>query len=143
MALPETAVPDTAVFVRFFFPYHDAEQAGADALRVAWLADEVQLVQLDLVVYEFVNVVTRILGHVADQATDDVVNLFRLQMPIIRVDTGLASDAAALAAGLGLSGYDAAFLASARRLGIPLITPDRRLATAGGADVLPLDAMGE
>jgi len=141
MALPETAVPDTAVLVRFFFPYRDAEQAGADALRVAWLADEVQLVQLDLVVYEFVNVVTRILGHGPEQATDDVVNLFRLQMPIIRVDTGLASDAAALAADLGLSGYDAAFLASARRLGIPLITPDRRLAAAGGDDVLPLESV--
>ena len=141
MALPETAVPDTAVLIRFLFPYGDVEQAGADSLRAAWLADDVQLVQLDLSVYEFVNVVTRSLGHGADQATDDVANLFRLQMPIVHVDARLASDAAVLAADLGLSGYDASFLAAAQRLGMPLVTADRRLAAVGGGHVLPLETV--
>jgi len=139
MALPETVVLDTSVLVRFFVPYADEDQPRAEALRDGWLDDRVQLVQLDLSVYEFVNAVTRSLGHGSEQAAREVGALYRLQMPIVPVDNALAVEAARLAADLGLSGYDAAFVAAARRLGVPLVTCDRRLAASADEALLLTD----
>ena len=141
MRLPEVALLDTSVVIRFFERYRDDQQPAADRVREGWLNDDIQLVLLDLLVYEFVNVVVRSLGHDEPQARTDVGNLFRLRMPMVNVDARLAAEAASLAVSRQLSGYDAAFLAAARSLGVALITADRRLYERGGADVVLLDAL--
>lgn len=53
----------------------------------------------------------------------------------------LAADAGGLAAATGLSGYDAAFLAAARRIGTTLVTADDRLVMLGGDAVVHLGAL--
>lgn len=123
-SLPHAAVLDTSVLLRFFHDHQDAEQDAADAVLQAWQADRVQLALLDLSVYELVNLSVRRLRHPPPRVRATVENLFRLGMPLIGVDATLAGDAADLAASLDLSGYDAAFLAAARRTGLPLLTAD-------------------
>ena len=122
--LPDAAVLDTSVLLRFFHDHGDAEQRAADAVLQAWQADRLQLALLDLSVYELVNVSVRRLRHSPQRVRSTVESLFRLGMPLIGVDAILAASAADLAANLELSGYDAAFLAAARRTGLPLLTAD-------------------
>lgn len=136
-SLPDAALLDTSVLLRFFHDHRDAAQGAADAVLQAWEHDRIQLVLLDLSVYEVVNVSVRRLGHSAARARATVDNLFRLGMPLIGVDAVLARDSANLAAGLGLSGYDAAFLAAARRAGVKLLTADDGI-TAVADDAIPL-----
>jgi predicted nucleic acid-binding protein len=136
--IPDAALLDTSVLVRFFHDHDDQLQEHAENLRAAWLDDQAQLILLDLSVYELVNVCIRPLGYAGDRARAVVNALFRFRMPMLGVERGLAANAAELAADLGLSGYDASFVAAARRLGVPLITADRRLAGSAGPDVLEL-----
>jgi len=141
MALLDAAVVDTSVLVRFFEDHGDDQQAAAELLRQTWLADRLHLILLDLSVYEFVNVLTRRLKHDESHALEAVAQLFRLRMPMVNVDARLAAEAASLAVSRQLSGYDAAFLAAARSLGVSLVTADRRLYERGGADVVLLDGI--
>jgi predicted nucleic acid-binding protein len=139
--IPDAAVLDTSVLVRFFHDYDDPLQEHAERVRAAWLDDQAQLILLDLSVYELVNVCVRRLGYAGDKARAVVNAVFRFRMPMLGVELGLAVLATELAADLGLSGYDAAFVAAARRVGAPLITADRRLAGSARSDVLELAAL--
>ncbi len=100
------------------------------------------LVMLDLSVYEFLNILVRKLGRDSKAAATDVSHLFDLDLPIVAIDRDLAIAAAQFAAQSGLSGYDAAFVAGARSMNIPLITADRRLFQKASAnDILPLASL--
>ena len=132
---------DTSVLLRFFVDHDDDLQPKAASLAGAWLDDRIQLVLLDLSVYELVNVSARRLGHGADRIRADVGDLFRLRLPMQTVDGRLAADAGAVAVASGLSAYDAAFLAAARRLGIGLVTGDDRLVEVGAGDAVHLAAV--
>lgn len=130
MEPPEAAVLDTSALLRLFHDHGDEEQAGIDTLRDAWLAGSMQLVILDLCVYEFTNVLVRGLGKNADQAARDVSALFDLQLPLVSCDRDLATAAARIAARSRLSGYDAAFVAAAQALAVPLVTTDTAIVDA-------------
>ena len=132
-AIPSAALLDTSVLLRFVHDHGDHEQVAADRLLRASLEDTVQLVLLDLSVYELVNVAVRRLGLGSPHVEDIVTEVFRFRMPMVTVDAQLGRAAAAAAVESGLSGYDAAFLAAARRSGVPLVTADRRLAAEDGA----------
>jgi len=132
---------DTSVLLRFFVGHDDPLQSAADELVDSWLADRLQLVLLDLSVYELVNVSARRLHHDEARIRDDVRQLYRLRLPMVTLDEGLAADAGALAATTGLSGYDAAFVAAARKVGTPLVTADDRLAMLGGESTVHLGAL--
>lgn len=54
------------------------------------------------------------------------------------VDSALAVATARVAATTGLSGYDAAFLAGARHLSLPLVTADAHIKTVAPDEVLLL-----
>lgn len=144
MTLPEAGVIDTSVLLRFFHDHKDPPQKGADTLRHASVARRINLLLLDLSVYEFVNVLVRKLGHSAGSATQNVESLFDLEYPIIGVDRQLARDAASIAASSGISGYDASFVAAARSVAIPLITADEKLSKRlMSPDIVTLLALGD
>ena len=128
MRLPEAALLDTSVLLRFFHDHRDEQQRTADALAEAWLEGRTSLLILDLSVYEFVNVLVRRLGRGPEQAEQDTNRLFDLGLTMVGCDRELAVQAAGTAASTGLSGYDAAFVAAAKALGLPLVTADERLA---------------
>lgn len=136
MVLPATALLDTSVLLRLFHDEHDADQAAVDALRAAWAAGETDLLMLDLSVYELVNVLVRRLGFAEQPARAVVDAVFEMELPVVGVDAALARDAVRVAVQTGLSGYDAAFVAAARELGVPLVTADRRVAEAAPESVV-------
>lgn len=123
---------DTSVLLRFLVRHPDAEQAAADDLLESWLRGDVDLVLLDLSVYECVNVLVRRIRMEEDEVVAVVRRLFSLGFTMHHVGELLAAGAARLAATTTLSGYDAAFVALADELRAPLITADRRLAAAAG-----------
>jgi predicted nucleic acid-binding protein len=136
VAEPEALVVDTSVLVRFFHDYEDDVQDAAARVWRWWEEERVELVLLDLGVYEFVNVLVRGLRLAATHAEQAIAKLFDLGLPVIRMDHGLVRAACVVAAETGVSGYDAAFVAAARRLDVPLLTADRRLAERCPEDTL-------
>jgi predicted nucleic acid-binding protein len=86
---------------------------------------------LDLTFYEIGNVLARSLGWTGEAVTaqlDDLDVICPDAMPLTPV---ARADAARLAAAHGLSFYDAAYWATARALGLPLVTADSELLAAG------------
>jgi predicted nucleic acid-binding protein len=134
--LPPAALLDTSLLLRFFVAHDDELQPAIPRIERAWRDDRMQLVLLDLSVYELVNVAVRRLGFDATRARRAVSEVYGLGAPVVAVDQQLAADAAEIAATSGLSGYDAAFVGAARRVGIALLTADRRLAEVDGATSL-------
>lgn len=132
MALPEAVLLDTSVLLRLFHDHEDPPQESADLLGEAFLRGEIQLILLDLSVYEFVNILVRRPGKGAAEAERLVGALFGLGMPLVGVDRSLASAAGRISASTGLSGYDGAFVAAGSLLGVPLVTADRRIVELAG-----------
>jgi predicted nucleic acid-binding protein len=110
--------------------------AAVAALRLGALAT------LDLAVYEVTNVADRVWK---DRAAGDRLRarLWAIAAvgTLLRVDEALSRAAAELVAGHGLSGYDAAYLAGARRLGITLVSCDERDLVAPGHAITPAGAL--
>jgi predicted nucleic acid-binding protein len=97
---------------------------------------------LDLAVYEVTNV--------AELRWDDAAASLRLRKRVwaiaelgtlVRVDQPLAERAAQIARQHGLSAYDAAYVAGAERLGIPLASCDERDLVSRGLARLPADLL--
>ena len=99
-----------------------------------------QLVLLDLSVYELVNVAVRRLGLDSSHATGIVTDLFRFRMPIVSVDAALGRATAEIAAETASPGTTPP--SSLRRGGAASrsVTGDRRLAGETGA--IALDELG-
>ena len=78
-------------------------------------------------------------GYPLADAQLNLTSLTALALQRLSVST-LATDALALAAGHGISAYDACYVAAAQRLGVPLITADSRLvAKMAGTSFAVLD----
>lgn len=137
-ALPEAAVVDTSVLLRFFVAHDDADQEIATRVFEAWRHGDVTLHVLDLSAYEMSNVLVRRMRVPADKAGIVMERLFRIRMRMLAVHRTLARFTVEIATETGLSGYDAAFVAAGRTLGMAVITADRRMASLGGDRVLLL-----
>ena len=83
----------------------------------------------DLFYVECTNILwkyVRRFGYSPEAARQDVADLVRL--PLLAVSTAdLAEDALALAVEHGITAYDAAYVALAQRLSLPLVTADEAL----------------
>lgn len=126
-ALPAAAVLDTSVLLRALLAGEgEDDRIAADRLLLAWEEGTITLSTLDLLGYEFANVLVRQQWPAAEvgRALDRLADL---SLPVGRVDRGLLDAAAVVAEQSGASVYDAAFVALARRGGVPLLTADRRL----------------
>lgn len=125
---------DTSVLIKWFHSQGEAELAEARSLRAAHLAGDVTAHLLDLAVYEVGNVLLRALRwdpqDVADQL-DDLLVVFGT--PLV-MTAQWCRDATQMAHDHRLSFYDAAWAASAGALGIPLVSADRQLLSAGLAE---------
>jgi predicted nucleic acid-binding protein len=131
-AIPTEALLDTSVLLRCLLPHDDDLQPAADEVWNSFERSDLQLVLLDLSIYETINVLVRRWGWPGDAVADAMRELLGAGIPIARVDVELAGSAAMIAAEHGLSGYDASFLAAARSYGLPLLTADDSLRRAGG-----------
>lgn len=113
-------------------PYH----AGAARL----VQGGSTLAALDLTLYEVVNVVARQYRE-RQQAQRIVQAILRTcGDDLVRVDRGLLDEAADVVGEYGLSAYDAAYVAAARRNGWQLVSLDVRDLVSKGLAVTPDDA---
>ena len=117
---------DTSVLLRLFVAHDDELQAAVPEIERAWRSDRLQLVLLDLSVYELVNVAVRRLGFDAPRARQAVGEVYGLGAPVVAVDHQLAMDGRRSRWSPGSVVTTAVFVAAARRVGVALLTADRR-----------------
>lgn len=97
-----------------------------------------ELATIDLALYETTNVaMTRWGDHAAANRLRQRIWTIAELGTLVRVDPQLAQDIAQLAGDHGLSGYDAAYVAGSRRLGVTLASCDQRDLVSAGLAQLP------
>ena len=125
---------DTSVLIKWFHSDGESELEQARALRSAHVTREIDAHMLDLATYEVGNVLTRALRWPAADVADQLDDLHAILGPPLVMTPAWLRRAAKLAHIHSLSFYDASWAATAAELGIPLISADRRLLTAGLAE---------
>jgi predicted nucleic acid-binding protein len=125
---------DTSVLIKWFHTLGESEVAEARAIRDAHVRGDLDTHVLDLAVYEVGNVLVRALRWPAGDVADQLDDLLAITGPPMVMTQGWLRDAAALAELNSLSFYDASWAATAAALGIPLVSMDRRLLSAGVAE---------
>jgi predicted nucleic acid-binding protein len=123
---------DASIWVAAVMPQH-AHHARAER----FLRAGPPMAVLDLTLYEVANVVARQYGR-PDAARELVQGLFRGSAhPPFRADVTLLEDGLDLMSEHGLSAYDAAYVAAARRNGWQLVSLDVRDLVSKGLAVTP------
>ena len=125
---------DTSVLIKWFHRDGESELEQARALRSAHVTGELDAHMLDLATYEVGNVLTRALRWPAADVADQLDDLHAILGPPLVMTPVWLRRAAKLAHIHSLSFYDASWAATAAELGMPLISADRRLLTAGLAE---------
>jgi predicted nucleic acid-binding protein len=110
---------------------------------VRLLRGEDPLATLDLAYYEVANVAVRAWGDeaAAGRLSQRLAALGE-DGGLVRADATLLQDAAQTAAASGISVYDAAYVAAARRAGAQLVSCDVRDLVSRGLARIPADAVG-
>lgn len=130
-------VVDASVGIKLFLAEPLSDQAHA---LFAHLADDppAQFYVPDLFYVECANILWTYVqgfGYPAARALQDIRDLVRLPLMSVSLSM-LAAPALALATEIGCTAYDAAYVASARELKLPLITADEALVRRfAGTDV--------
>jgi predicted nucleic acid-binding protein len=127
---PPIVVVDTSVVLKWFHEEGEDDVAAARALLDAFAAGEVDLLVLDLTVYELGNVLVRSL-KLAPEAVGTVLDALHEIVSPVALTASERGRAAELAAEHGLTFYDAAFAAVAQVRGGSLVTSDRALLNRG------------
>lgn len=126
---------DASVWVALAAPddeYHDAAEALVDSSgRVA---------ALDLTLFEVANVVGARMGKPQKARQLSRLIVKRCGEDLTRVDLDLSDGAIASAVEYGLTAYDAAYVATARRYGYTLVSTDIADLVSKGLAVTPDDA---
>ena len=97
-----------------------------------------ELAVLDLTLYEVANVVTRRFKAAAP-ATAAVHAVLAASGRVLRADADTIADTVGIAAEHGLTAYDAAYVAAARRYGWTLVSTDIKDLVSRGLSVAPDD----
>lgn len=123
---------DASVWVAAVTPRHAQHAQAADFLRAG-----ARVTVLDLTLYEVANVVAGKYAQ-AEEARRLVQGLSRSSAyPPVRVDAALLEEGMDLTVEHGLSAYDAAYVAAARRNGWQLVSLDVRDLVSKGLAVTP------
>lgn len=138
------AVLDTSVVFKWFHHDNEEDVDAALLLRNAWMGGALEVHVPDLLVYELINSLVR-KGRRTEDIEAAVSRSWVLGLTIHRVDEALSRSTVRLARKLGITAYDATFLALALELSVPLITADRLLKqqAEGGQAVVLLAEIGK
>lgn len=129
-----TLLVDTSVVIKWFHSTGELGLAAARALRDAHQRGQIDARIIDLGLYEVGNVLlTRLRWSARDIAAqiDDLIAI--CGTPLATLPAWL-HDAASIGVAHRLTFYDSAWAASARALGVPLVSADAKLVAAGLAD---------
>ncbi|HEX7739349.1 MAG TPA: type II toxin-antitoxin system VapC family toxin [Marmoricola sp.] len=122
---------DTSVLIKWFHSEREREVTQARAIRDAHVRGDVDAHVLDLAVYEMGNVLSRALQWSASDVAEQLDDLLLIVGPPLAMAQPWLRTAADLAAAHGLTFYDASWAAAASELGVPLVSADRQLISAG------------
>lgn len=125
---------DTSVVIKWFHEEGESEIAEARAIRDTHLRGDLDAHVLDLAVYEVGNVLGRALRWPAQDIAAQLEDLITIVGSPIAMARSWLRTAAELVEAHRLSYYDASWAASARSLGITLVSADRKLIGAGLAE---------
>ncbi len=129
---------DTSVVIKWVHEQGERDVEPARRLLAGHRAGTARVLLLDLVVYEFGNVLLRALRQPAAVVTQQIDLLHRLCGPFVHPAPSWHGAAAQLAVDQGLTFYDASWAAAALALDCPLVSADRRLLEAGA--IAPAEA---
>ncbi|MDV3278461.1 MAG: type II toxin-antitoxin system VapC family toxin [Nitrososphaerales archaeon] len=142
MAAEEVLILDASVAVKWFSqePLRDK----ALALRQSFLEGKVELEAPSLMIYEVANALRYNPRYGSDEAKSSIEALENLQLTIHRFEGGLASSAVETAYRLGITVYDAAYVAlAAARNGVMYTADAEVVAKASTDSVKHLAEFGE
>jgi predicted nucleic acid-binding protein len=122
---------DTSVVIKWVHAEGEGDVDEARRLLTAHRAGAARLLLLDLVVYEFGNVLLRGLRQPATVVSQQLDLLHRLCGPFVHPAPTWHAEAVGLADRHRLTFYDASWAAAAQALACPLVSADRRLLEAG------------
>ena len=122
---PKGAVIDASVAAKWFIPEEDSDKASR--IMREYSDGKIDLYAPDLLIYEVANVLRYRPDLTGETLTNDMENLFKLQLNLIPPSTDMISEAAARARVLDLSIYDACYIVIAEILATNLITADTKL----------------
>jgi predicted nucleic acid-binding protein len=128
------AVLDASVVLKWFHMREEPNLEAAHLLRARFEEGQLNVAAPPLLMLELLNVAGRRWGWPAGEVVDFAANLSALRFGLIEPE--LAS--VANWAGRGLTAYDAAYIALAEQLGVPLVTDDRELIAVARTLVVPL-----
>jgi predicted nucleic acid-binding protein len=137
-----TLLVDTSVVLKWVHEEGEADVPAARRLLAAHRDGSERLLLLDLVAYEFGNVLLRALRQPSAVVADQLELLRRLCGPFVHPAPSWLAEAAALGEQHHLTFYDASWAAAARALECPLVSADRALLAAGLAVPLSEAAAG-
>lgn len=120
---PVALIPDASVVVKWFAP--EPDRAAAVRLRDLYLAGELDLVIPDLLYYEVANALRFSRLVPPGDAADSLADLFAMELLEEPLTERLAVDAWRVAHEAGITFYDAAYLAVARKRNGVVVTADR------------------
>jgi predicted nucleic acid-binding protein len=120
---------------------HDAHHNAATELIARAAAGELVVAALDLTLYEVANVA--VIRWKSSDVAADLVRLVRVACgdALERVDEELCSEAAGVAREHGITVYDAAYVAAARRRGARLVSLDLADLVGPGLAITPEEAV--
>ena len=126
-----TLLADTSVLIKWFHSEGESGLAEARRLRDATQVGEVQARVIDLALYEMGNVLLGALGWAGSDVAGQLENLVTICGPPLAMTGERLRHAADLGLQPHLTFHEAAWAASARALGIPLVTADALLLRSG------------
>ena len=125
---------DTSVLLKWPHSDGESELSAARSVRNAHVTGEVSAHVLDLAMYELGNVLLRALRWPSSDVADQLDDLQAIVGPPIGMTNASLRRAAALGERHRLTFYDACWAAAALELGVPLVSADGALLTAGLAE---------
>ena len=129
-----TLLVDTSVLIKWFHAEGESELPGARAIRDANQRGEVDTRVIELALYEVGNVLLTALHWPAAEIAGQLDDLVAICGAPLLLTPAWFREAASLGAAHQLTFYDAAWAASARGLGISLVSADISLLEAGLAE---------
>ncbi len=125
---------DTSVLIKWFHSDGESEVGEARLLRDAHVAGQLEAHVIDLALYEVGNVLIRALGWSGERTADQLDDLVTILGSPLTPTASCLRIAAELCGRHGLSYYDSVWAATARQLGIPLVSAHRKLIAASLAE---------
>ncbi|MDA8281705.1 MAG: type II toxin-antitoxin system VapC family toxin [Actinomycetota bacterium] len=132
-----TLLVDTSVLIKWFHSEGESHVAEARALREATRRGDIEARVIDLVLYEMGNVLLRSLQWSGSAVADQLDDLVTICGSPLAVAADWLRQAAVLKAANGLTFYDACWAATARALGISLVSAGVQGGERGSAALQP------